>query len=121
MKGVCRKGHPVVGNNAYKVPSSGVLRCLACKRAYNLQWHRENRGSSWTVEMYTAAMEKQNGKCVICGKPPDAGKSLHGDHNHKTGQSRELLCSHCNMVLGVIEDDSRFPKALEYLQKHNAQ
>ena len=53
---------------------------------------------------------------------PEEGKKLHGDHNYTTGKSRELLCSHCNKVLGMFSDSvDLFRKRVEYLQKHNAQ
>lgn len=122
MKGFCRKGHLIDGNNSYISPSTGIARCLRCKREYNLKWHRKERGSEWTYDEYELAMDKQEGKCAICDKPPEEGKRLHGDHDHKTGKSRELLCIHCNMALGVFNDDVHLVKrAAEYLQKHNAQ
>jgi hypothetical protein len=122
VKGVCKKGHIISGNNGYRIPSTGRLRCLKCKQEYHLQWTRENRGSEWTGAKYKTAMDKQCGKCAICGNLPEEGRKLQGDHNHKTGKSRELLCIICNMVLGMFNEDvNLFNKAASYLQKHNAQ
>jgi Recombination endonuclease VII len=117
MKGRCRKGHKVEGSNAYTVPSSGRMRCIMCKKDYNTQWHRRSRGSKWTAEEYNAAFLKQQGECAICGNKD----KLCGDHCHLTGKSRELLCSRCNMFLGILEQDlDALRKFVEYLQKHKA-
>jgi hypothetical protein len=32
VKGVCSRGHLLVGENVYYVPSTGVRRCRICKR-----------------------------------------------------------------------------------------
>lgn len=122
MKGVCRKGHRISGDNACKRDSTGQVRCVKCKREYNLKWHRKARGGGWTTNDYDLAMVKQKGKCAICGKPPENKRRMCGDHNHTTGEKRELLCNHCNMFLGTLENNADLvKKAEEYLLKHNAQ
>ena len=48
--------------------------------------------------------------CRICGAV---------DHNHTTGQVRELLCENCNRGLGIFKDDPNLlHSAINYLQKH---
>lgn len=60
----------------------------------------------------------QQGKCAIClGDFPDS-KSIHVDHNHVTGQVRELLCVNCNRGIGSFRDNTLLlSKAIEYLDK----
>jgi hypothetical protein len=41
--------------------------------------------------------------CAICGVRVDNPKSLHVDHDHKTGSIRGLICANCNAVVGMIE------------------
>lgn len=60
------------------------------KAAYNI-----------TQEEYISLLNKQNGKCKICGN----SKKLLIDHNHSTGQIRGLLCHNCNIALGHIFDN----------------
>lgn len=59
---------------------------------------------------------QQNGCCAICGNPTPA---LEIDHNHTTGDVRELLCGLCNRGLGNFKDDpERLLKAVEYVRRH---
>ena len=53
-----------------------------------------------TLLEYNKLKEKQNGGCAIC----KLNKRLGLDHNHKTGQNRELLCINCNFMLGSAKD-----------------
>ena len=71
-----------------------------------------------TVEDYDALMEKQNGQCAICKTNElTFGRGLVVDHNHKTGQIRGLLCSHCNVILGHANDDTKvLASAIQYLE-----
>ena len=59
-----------------------------------------------TVEDFETMKANQNGGCAICGGPP-AGK--YGvfvvDHDHETNRVRGLLCSPCNMGIGLLKDD----------------
>ena len=81
------------------------------KRKYNV-----------TVEWYEAQLEKQNGKCMICGATESGGISstLHVDHNHKTGQIRDLLCRPCNTGIGLFKENTDLlKKAIEYVNRHS--
>lgn len=78
-----------------------------------------------TKEEYQSKLEKQNYCCAICGK--DVTENIKGkthvaltvDHNHNTGQIRDLLCHTCNTGLGYFKDDSNLLiRASKYLNKH---
>lgn len=50
----------------------------------------------------------QGGLCAICGTPPDGNGNasvLHVDHDHETGDLRGMLCTRCNVGLGMFRDD----------------
>jgi hypothetical protein len=65
--------------------------------------------------------KKQNGKCGICGRSPMCGvsnsiRNLVIDHCHNTNKIRGLLCTQCNVMLGMAgEKPEIFTKAIEYL------
>lgn len=51
-----------------------------------------------------ALLEKQDGKCAMCGREP---KVPCLDHDHKTGFIRGVLCSACNSMEGKIKNAAR--------------
>ncbi len=63
------------------------------------------------------AMEAaQGGRCGICAR----ARELVLDHDHKTGESRGLLCNRCNVGLGQFVDDPELMlTAIAYLEHHN--
>lgn len=70
-----------------------------------------------TYEQYQEILEKQNGACAICLKEQrEASKRLHIDHDHVTGKVRGLLCTKCNMGIGLFGDNvDLLDKATKYL------
>jgi hypothetical protein len=74
-----------------------------------------------TEEQYTDMLKAQNGCCAICGtdKPTGKWKVFAVDHDHETGQVRELLCNECNRGIGLLKDSPELLiKAADYLLKH---
>jgi hypothetical protein len=78
-------------------------------------------------EQYLGKLIKQGGRCKIClevetdiDKRTGKVKGLAVDHNHETGQIRDLLCKKCNTALGLLkEDPKRIQNMLNYLDEHN--
>jgi hypothetical protein len=75
---------------------------------------------------FSAMVAIQDNKCAICGVPEThirAGKvkALAVDHDHATGQIRQLLCSDCNTAIGKMRDDpQRLRAAADYIERHRA-
>lgn len=73
---------------------------------------------------YAHMRQKQNDLCAICHKPETLKrcgkvKTLVIDHNHDTGQVRELLCHRCNsMIAYAFEDSLILRSAADYVEKH---
>lgn len=70
-----------------------------------------------SVASYNLLLHMQAGGCAICGTVPSK-KKLHVDHNHATGKVRGLLCSNCNVSIGLLYDNpALLDKAAIYLRK----
>jgi hypothetical protein len=74
-----------------------------------------------TLDDYDSMLERQGNVCAICQQANKNGKRLSVDHDHVTGNVRQLLCSHCNFVVGFVKDDpSRVLEIYAYLKRHEA-
>jgi hypothetical protein len=93
------------------------------KRAREARWTAIGATSEW----YAAQFEKQGGKCAICGTS-EPWRGLKGmsaadeyfciDHDHETGELRELLCKGCNTGIGALQEDVVvLEAAVAYLRK----
>lgn len=74
-----------------------------------------------SLEDYNSMLEKQEGKCAICGNKEMnyKNKVLCVDHNHETGQVRGLLCGLCNSGLGKFRENKNFlNNAIKYIQQY---
>ena len=68
-----------------------------------------------TPQQYKAILDRQGGKCAICGRPPRRSR-LSVDHCHSSGKIRGLLCFRCNFGLSwFAEDAARLRRASDYL------
>lgn len=78
-------------------------RRFAVKRRYGLD-----------IEEYEALIEAG---CSICGR--NDGK-MAMDHCHTSGRVRAMLCTQCNVALGMMEDSpERLRAAASYLERHS--
>lgn len=66
-----------------------------------------------------AFLIKQEHKCPICKK--SLRETLRCiDHDHKTGRTRGILCSKCNLGIGHFEDDpGLLESAVQYLKENS--
>lgn len=106
--------------------------CKGCRTAVTREWAERNP-SDWerhlrksylkrtygiTVEEADALLERQDGKCAICGTPEgdSRGFRMHIDHDHATGAVRGVLCNLCNSGLGQFRDNpDLLRQAIAYL------
>jgi hypothetical protein len=102
--------------------------CKECvNRRYKenpLKWKRSHlmREYGITVEQFNEMVSIQRGRCPLCTNKFDSSKkttTAHVDHDHATGDVREVLCQKCNMVLGLVkENEDTLRRMITYLQKH---
>lgn len=113
----CKRGHKFTPENTYL--HAGRRICRTCKRDYKRHAvktgaqfiRKEYRASNLkrkgvTEQQYGALLTAQGGACAICRrtKPRSDQKNFAIDHCHATGVVRGLLCSRCNMALGLLDD-----------------
>lgn len=56
--------------------------------------------------------------CEICGQTQGR---IAFDHHHGTGNFRGILCSHCNVALGMAKDSPELlQKMIDYLQERGS-
>lgn len=113
--------------------------CVRCRADFTFEWKRRarlvcdvcrsKRPNSRPADygMTTAesrAFRRDATRCAICRKSKSAGelrKDWHVDHCHATGKLREVLCSRCNLTLGLMDDDpERLESAAAYIRRHSA-
>lgn len=134
---ICKKEKSL--NEFYETKRNGVAygyhgKCKDCyvkKQQENydpLKKRNENlkRCYGITLNEYNEMLEKQNGKCAICGTTETKGrKSGRGggadvfavDHCHDTGDVRGLLCHSCNRAMGLLGDNTHIlQNMIEYLK-----
>ena len=101
----CKICHSIYRKNSYDYTKS---RAKGVFRRYNLNIHQ-------LEELYIS----QNKKCKICNDEYSTVSKYGGlviDHCHKTGKVRGLLCTKCNALLGMCNDDVEILKlAILYL------
>ncbi len=69
-----------------------------------------------TREQHQQMYMDQGMCCALCGKPVPYNK-IHTDHDHKMDKVRGLLCSGCNVGLGLLGDTLEgLQRAIKYLK-----
>ena len=82
---------------------------------------RKNYGI--TTDQVVRMLERQGGKCAICGvtmaAPGSAPTSMVVDRCHASSKVRALLCNHCNRAIGFARDNPDVLRAAaRYVEEH---
>ena len=117
----CRKKHPAV---QFRDRKGGYLesRCKDCERIHGRSqvqkrrikspgyWREPNRKRRLmqkygiTIDGYNELLRQQDNKCAICQREKSQMRDFAVDHHHATGKVRGILCSPCNVGLGMFRD-----------------
>ena len=72
-----------------------------------------------TPSEYADMLAKQGGVCKLCSRTNKNNRVLAVDHCHISGNTRALLCTRCNTMLGWADDNAEtLEKAAQYLRIH---
>lgn len=73
------------------------------------------RDEKWHgLTSWQAAQYRDGKSCEICGSE----NRLVVDHEHKTKAIRGVLCSTCNMIVGIVENKKKLKMVLAYIKRH---
>lgn len=106
------------------------LRYLASRsdeqRAEDQRRWRSNQ-IKFTAEQWQEMFSSQGHRCAICRTDTPGGKGWHVDHDHKCcpgdkrrcGKcNRAILCSRCNVGIGMLQDDPGIIReAADYVER----
>lgn len=72
-----------------------------------------------TIDDYNKKLQFQDCKCAVCGSL-QGKRALAVDHNHTTGEIRDLLCHRCNTSIGLMDESiDKLKSLIAYLEKWN--
>lgn len=128
----CRETKPVDNFKLRDINCKNLERrvnyCWTCRSRRNRRRYGMRTGFLYNLKRRYGLSEEQvdamlidsSGLCASCGEPFNDMKSEpHVDHCHKTGRVRDLLCTRCNLIAGILEGDvRRFKLILGYLKRH---
>lgn len=107
--------------NHRKIRAKGAENWDEHRKAYRNRYYKKTYGI--TLEDFEKIFKDQGCKCAICLCDLDIdleSKKAHLDHNHATGQIRQILCVRCNKGIGYLQEDLIIMEsAIEYLKKHS--
>lgn len=111
--------------------SAQKRRWLICKPCANIRQNEYNKNNpdklhkrnnekryGVTYEQYQEMLETQDSVCAICNEKESSSSrtNLSIDHDHTTGKVRGLLCTPCNVALGLFKDNiDLLKKAMRYI------
>lgn len=132
----CKRCGRILPIDAYRFRSNSEAYrrpwCKECEADYSHKFVLRNalRQFGLTQEQYEQMLIRQEGRCAICRTDNPFGpgdqymkkrkrRIFSLDHCHSTGRVRGLLCSRCNLAIGMFGDDkSVLGAAIAYIDHH---
>ncbi len=103
--------------------------CKACQSSNATKYNKTPKGKEIqrrihlkarfgiTVEDWDRMFAEQGGSCAICKTKDPGAIRFSVDHDHETGRVRALLCTTCNVRLGVLENAEFVKQASKYKER----
>ena len=127
--GTCKECNRLKTKAYYNKNKKEICKKEKIKRKTNKDFYKTKDKKAKLKSLYGISLSQhkemwinQNGCCALCETPVDYDK-IAVDHNHVSGDVRDLLCYSCNTALGLFHSDEKgielLEKAVEYIRKHN--
>lgn len=133
----CNENKPLTAFGKHKRHKDGLrFRCKECEKVDTKNKRKESleqdylgtrlkerasnlkRVFGMSLKEYDEKLLLQDSVCKICKEKCKSGRRLAVDHDHSSGQIRDLLCTNCNQGLGKFQDNPELlEKAAEYLKR----
>jgi len=95
-----------------------------CQRPYVKEAEKKKsrirllREHGLTEQSFADLLYEQDYRCAICKSPEWGLRGPQIDHDHVSDKIRGLLCSRCNLALGMLGDDAdSIWRVWQYLRK----
>ena len=131
----CKRSNLLADECAF-TPLHKVRSCKICYNLYKRPINKRNyidgiASKTWhkfyhllktyglTKEKFEEKLKLQLNGCAICKEEFNSIKRINVDHNHKTKEIRDLLCSRCNTLVGYVEqNECLIFSVVEYIKNH---
>lgn len=117
----CRETHPL--ESFAKSNREKWGREYRCNRCTNRNRTALNIKTLYglTLAQYFEQLESQSYRCAICKRHQvEFERPLAVDHSHTTKQNRGLLCSPCNVTIGMVNENPEVLRdIMTYLSEYN--
>lgn len=88
------------------------------KKKRNILYQKKSK-YNLNEEEYNNLFLKQGNSCAICGKPFNEERKGFVDHSHETGKVRGILCSKCNTLIGMANEETNIlENAIKYINNN---
>lgn len=135
---MCVYCHEWLDENRGRATADGFqIFCRPCGVDRQARVHQDNptrrratqllRRYGMSLEEFDAMLQAQGGACAICrvASPGKREWTIDHDHSHHTDSGscrecvRQILCYHCNFMLGMARDNpATLRAAADYLDRH---
>lgn len=118
----CKESFTRRPHNTKHTPKYCSMTCSAKHRGQNQagEKHWNWKGGNDTRYIRKTAPRVRPEFCEICGSKGGKRNGIVVDHNHKTGKFRGWLCSNCNTIIGLSDEDTkRLHKIIDYINENS--
>lgn len=112
----CQKRKSIKSFHRNRYASDGLHAfCKSCRCPTIRKYMRKREPLRYMARLTQLGLKPKR-RCDICGGTNRSHRRLSGDHSHRTGKGRGILCQKCNAGLGLFRDSPKLlRRAIKYL------